>query len=97
MTVWQYANNGAVSGDGQAQLSGIDQARYLVRFGAEFVLVNAENFTAGGVSKAALSISQPMNWITETGPRAVTDEDRERLRTFLGAAMPVIGRTPIFE
>lgn len=95
--IWQYSNNGAVSSDGHAQLSGVDRTRYLVRFGAEFVLVGAENFTKGDVSRAAIALSQPMNWITEAGPRPVNDQDRAKIKAFLEAALPVIDRQPSFE
>jgi hypothetical protein len=96
-TIWQYSNNGAISSDGEAQLSGVDRTRYLVRFGARLVLVNCENFTVGDVSRAAIYLSQPMNWMTEAGPQPVGDEDRARLKAFLGAALPVIGREPEFQ
>lgn len=97
LKVWQYSNNGAMSRDGYAQLSGVDRARYLVRFGADLVLISCENFTVGDVSKAALYLSQPMQWITADGPRDVTSSDRTQLRAFLESALPIIGREPIFE
>lgn len=95
--IWQYANNGAISHDGLAQLSGVDRTRYLVRFGAEFVLLTAENSTVGDVSRAVVTLSQPMDWITENGPRAVSDAERSQLRSFLEVALPVIGRRALFD
>lgn len=95
--MWQYANNGAISSDGMLQLSGVDRERYLVRFGPELVLVACENFTVGDISKAAIYLSQPMEWITASGPRPVSELERKNIRDFLEIALPIIGRLPIFE
>jgi hypothetical protein len=96
-TVWQYANNGAISSDGKAQLSGVDRTHYLVRFGAEFVLVGCENYTTNDRPKAAIYLSQPMQWITERGPRDVTGLDRVSIQEFLEVGLPTIGRDVSFE
>lgn len=95
--IWKYATNGAISSDGLYQLSGVDRDRYLVRFRSEFVLIPSENFTTDHEPKAALYLSQPLQWMTETGPRKVSMADKDQLRAFLAEAFPIMGRTPIFE